>query len=317
MVVWHSTNASNAKKLFPCQKKASTAVLFANTRTKNVRWLIKTIMDKNKTQQIIIWVLAFLVIFAVATIFGWKVFYGYVVPQANNIAVFSTLGLFAFAALAGIMVNFGPCSLAVLPAYMSFFLGLNTENQNVSVRKSIQLGATASLGVFGFYLALGLLFATAGTFLVAYAPQLKLTIATLILILGIMLLRGKSLELGFISRFKDSVSKASSGRSHIVSLLGFGVVYGAGGLSCFLPIFLPLVFFPFVGGQFFESVASFLIFALFQALFLIGATILIGYGKQTLFRKMIGQAETMKKIAGAILIATSIYMFGIFVFLGM
>ena len=132
-----------------------------------------------------------------------------------------------------------------------------------------------------------------------------------------MLLRGKSLEFGFISRFKDSVSRASSGKSNIASLLGFGVVYGAGGLSCFLPIFLPLVFFPFTSGKFFESIASFLIFALFQALFLIGATILIGYGKQTIFRKMINKAETMKKIAGVILILTSVYMFGIFVFLGM
>lgn len=271
----------------------------------------------NKTQQIIIWVLAIIVIFAVATIFGWKVFYGFVVPQTNNIAVFSTLGLFAFAALAGIMVNFGPCSLAVLPAYMSFYLGLNTENQNVSVRKSVKLGAIASLGVFGFYLVLGLLFATAGIFLVAYAPQLKLAIAALILILGVMLLRGRSLEFGFISRFKDSVSKVSTGKSHTASLIGFGVVYGAGGLSCFLPIFLPFVFFPFVGGQFFLSIVSFLIFALFQALFLIGATILIGYGKQIIFRKMIDKAETMKKIAGVILILTSVYMFGIFVFLGM
>ncbi|MFQ5540877.1 MAG: cytochrome c biogenesis protein CcdA, partial [Candidatus Paceibacteria bacterium] len=253
----------------------------------------------------------------VATIFGWKVFYGFVVPQANNIAVFSTLGLFAFAALAGIMVNFGPCSLAVLPAYMSFYLGLNTKNQNVSALKSAKLGAIASFGVVGFYLVLGLLFATAGTFLAAYAPQLKLAIAALILILGVMLLRGRSLELDFISRFKDSVNKASAGNSHIASLLGFGVVYGAGGLSCFLPIFLPLVFFPFVGGQFFLSIASFAIFALFQAFFLIGATILVGLGKQTIFRKMIDEAETMKKIAGVILILTSVYMFGIFVFLGM
>lgn len=271
--------------------------------------------DKNK--QIIVWILALVVLFAVATIFGWEVFYGYVVPQANNIASFSTIGLFAFAAIAGIMVNFGPCSLAVLQAYMSFYLGLNMENQNVSVRKNAKLGTIASLGIVGFYLVLGLLFATAGTFLAAYAPQLKLAIAALILILSIILLRGKSLEFGFISRFKDSVSKASAGKSHIPSLLGFGVVYGAGGLSCFLPIFLPLVFFPFVGGKFFESVASFAIFALFQAFFLIGATILVGLGKQTIFRRMIGKATTMKKIAGAILIATSIYMFGIFIFLGM
>lgn len=288
-------------------------------------------MDKSKLQQIIIWALAIIVVFAVATILGWKVFYGYVVPQANNITVFSTLGLFAFAALAGIMVNFGPCSLAVLPAYMSFYLGLTNDNgplTKFTLVRGAKFGAIASLGVIGFYLVLGLLFATAGTFLAAYAPQLKLVIAALILILGIMLLRGKSLELGpasalqatagkFISSSKNTMSKKSFGARPVGSLLSFGMVYGAGGLSCFLPVFLPLVFFPFIGGQFFESIGSFAIFALFQAFFLIGATILVGYGKQTIFRRMIDKAETVKKIAGVILIVTSIYMFGIFIFLGM
>ncbi len=274
-------------------------------------------MNKNKLQQIILWILALVVIFAVATIFGWKVFYGYVVPQANNIAVFSTLGLFAFAALAGIMVNFGPCSLAVLPAYMSFYLGMNEENQSAPVKRSIKLGAIASLGVVGFYIVLGLLFATVGTFLAAYSAQVKLAIAFIILVLGVVLLRGKSPQLPFISRFKDSVSQASKGKTQTISLLGFGVVYGAGGLSCFLPVFLPLVFYPFTGGQFFESVASFIIFALFQAFFLIGATVLVGLGKATILRSMIGKSEMMKKIAGGVLILTSIYMFGIFVFLGM
>ena len=255
-----------------------------------------------KVLQIVLWILALVVVFAVLTIFGWKVFYGYVVPQANNTAAFSTLGLFAFAALAGIMVNFGPCSLAVLPAYMSFYLGMNEENQSAPVKRSIRLGAIASLSVLWFYVVLGLLFTTVGPFLAALAPWLKLVTAFIVFVLGIVLLRGKSLELPFISRFKDSVAQVSSDKTQTISLLGFGVVYGAGGLSCFLPVFLPLVFYPFLGGQFFESVVSFVIFALLQAFFLIGATVLVGLGKATVLRSMIGRTAMVKKIAGGILI---------------
>lgn len=293
---------------------------------------IQLIMDKSKTQprrrepdfvrtslrsrQIIIWALAIIVIFAVATIFGWRIFYGYVVPQTNNLTTFSFIGLFAFAALAGIMVNFGPCSLAVLPAYLGFYLS-QEDRKKKPVLRAIKLGSIAALGVFIFYLLLGVVLSGVGVTAAQYAPRLKLVVAVIILILGIMLLRGKELRFGFISQFKDSVIQASQSKNSKLGLLGFGIIYGAGGLSCFLPIFLPLVFFPFVKGQFGESLISFIIFALFQALFLIGATVAVALGKQSLLRKMMGKTEMVKKIAGAILILTSFYMFSIFLILGM
>ena len=109
----------------------------------------------------------------------------------------------------------------------------------------------------------------------------------------------------------------SRGRSMGISLFGFGIVYGAGGLMCFLPIFLPLVFFPILGGEFLVSISSFLIFSLAQALFLIAMTVFIGQGKHTFFKTLIGKAETMKKVAGGILILTSLWMFAIFFIWGM
>jgi len=125
------------------------------------------------------------------------------------------------------------------------------------------------------------------------------------------------MNIPFLSSFQNKVGKVSSGRSQAAGLFGFGIVYGAGGLMCFLPIFLPLVFFPLIGGAFFTSIASFLIFSLAQALFLIAATVFIGQGKHTFFKKIIGKTETMKKVAGGILVLTSVWMFAIFFIWGM
>lgn len=275
-------------------------------------------MTQNKTQQIVLWIIAALVLFVVASIFGWKVLYGIIIPQTNNLTAFSAIGIFAFAFIAGLIANFGPCSLGVLPAYMSFYLGMEEEGGKHSpIKRSMKLGAIASLGVFFFFIVLGLLFATIGTFLTAYVTQLKFAIAILILLIGIAFLRGKSINLPFLSSFRDRVNKMSRGRSQAVSLFGFGIVYGAGGLMCFLPIFLPLVFFPIMGGEFLVSILSFLIFSFAQALFLIAATVFIGHGKHTFFKTMISKTETMKKVAGGILILTSIWMFAIFFIWGM
>ena len=284
-----------------------------------------------KTVNYILWIVAALVLFIVASIFGWKVLYGIVIPQANNLATFSTIGILIFAFIAGLIANFGPCSLGVLPAYMSFYLGMEDpegvrqvgpygaggEEKHSPIKRSIKLGIIASLGVFSFFIVLGLLFATIGTFLVGYGVQLKFAVAILILLIGIAFLRGKSINIPLLTSFRDSVNKMSRGRSQTASLFGFGIVYGAGGLACFLPIFLPLVFFPLIGGAFFTSIASFLIFSLAQALFLITVTVFIGKGKHTFFKTMIGKAETMKKVAGGILILTSVWMFAIFLIWGM
>jgi len=272
----------------------------------------------NKTRQIILWVTAILVIFVVASIFGWKVLYGIIIPQANNLAAFSTIGILVFAFIAGLIANFGPCSLGVLPAYMSFYLGMDEEEEKHSpIKRSIKLGAIASLGVFSFFIVLGLLLASVGTFLTGYATQLKFIVAVLIFFIGIAFFRGKSFNVNFLGLFRDKVNKMSRGRSQAAGLFGFGIVYGAGGLMCFLPIFLPLVFFPLIGGAFFTSIASFLIFSLAQALFLITVTVFIGQGKHTFFKTMMGKTETMKKVAGVIIILTSIWMFAIFFIWGM
>jgi len=276
------------------------------------------IQQQSKSAEIVLWSGAVIVLFALATLVGWQLFYGYIIPQTNNLATFSVIGLFSFAALAGLIANFGPCSLAVLPAYMSFYLGMEDTNGGHSpLRRSLALGTIASLGVFTFFIVLGLLLTTIGTTLTSYVRHLKFVIAGLIFLAGMSFLFDQSLNIGFLGRFRTLVSSAASGRSRAVHLFAFGVIYGAGGLMCFLPIFLPLVFYPFISGDFWNSLISFGIFSLSQALFLITATVFIGYGKHTFFKRIIGKAPLMKKVAGVILILTSFWMVAIFFIWGM
>lgn len=275
-------------------------------------------MNKSQKQQITLWIIAIIVIFAIATIFGWKIFYGYFVPQANDLSTFSTATLYLFAFGAGLIANFGLCSLAVLPAYLSFYLGLDDNNgQHSPLKRSLKLGLIASLGVFAFFLFLGILFATAGAGLAAYSNQLKLVVTVIIFLAGVSMVKGKSYNLPFLGRFKNMISQASTGTSRSVHLFAFGVIYGAGGLACFLPIFLPLILFPFLGGAFVTSVISFLVFSLGQALFLTTATVLVGQGKHAFLKSMAGQSELMKKIAGWILILTAAALVIISVVVGM
>ena len=142
-------------------------------------------------------------------------------------------------------------------------------------------------------------------------------VAVIIFMVGIYFYRGKSVRLNFISSFNNWVNQRSLKRTTNIKLFSFGVIYGAGGLMCFLPIFLPLVFLPLVSGEFTISIISFIIFSLAQALFIITVTVLVGQGKRKFLKKIVNKTQVIKKIAGVILILTSIWMFAIFFIWGM
>ena len=269
--------------------------------------------------KIILWSVAVLITLFVLALIGWELFYGYVVPQAQDPATFSTVGLFGFAALAGLLVNFGPCSLAVLPAYMSFHLGLDADDSTIGYPfwRGLKTGLMAALGVVVFYLVLGSLFAAVGTGLAAYSAELKLVVAGIILVLGLLLCFGRTVRVAGIDKLQGWMRDASAGRSRTGKLIGFGAVYAAGGLSCFLPVFLPLIFFPFISGSFVASLISFVIFSGIQALFLVGVAVAVAYGKREILTGLVGTRKIIKRIAGAVLILTALVMLGVFVFLGM
>ncbi|MFB6226324.1 MAG: heavy-metal-associated domain-containing protein [Candidatus Paceibacteria bacterium] len=55
----------------------------------------------------------------------------------------------------------------------------------------------------------------------------------------VYLLLERDFGFSLISKFKNFINKRIQGENKKSTLIGFGVAYAAGGLSCFLPVFLP------------------------------------------------------------------------------
>jgi len=265
----------------------------------------------------ITWTVAIGVLFAGALWLGWEVYYGYIVPHTTQLASFTVTGLFGFAVLAGIMVNFGPCSLAVLPAYMSYYLSAGANAHRAPLTAGVRAGALASVGVISFYITLGTIIAIVGTEVAQFASQIKLVIAGLILVIGLVMVVCPAWRPGLLERFKYWMQRRSDHAAPASKLGAFGAIYAAGGLSCLFPVFLPLVMYPILSGELIISFASFLFFALAQALFLIAVTIAVAYGRQAIVLKVRGIQQWLPRIAGVLLIVTSGVMVGIYLYVGM
>lgn len=199
---------------------------------------------------------------------------------------------------AGLVATVNPCGFAMLPAYLGYFLGVDQEEEQATVTavgRALRTGLVVSSGFL-------LVFGIAGAAIVAgvrslttLLPWVALVVGVGLVGLGIALLRGRylTIRLPSIRGKKDRTNG---------SLFVFGISYAVASLSCTLPIFLSLVATTFTQTTFLAGFAAFVAYGLGMSLVLIGITVALALGKDTLVRRLRGAAPYMNRISGTIMI---------------
>jgi len=273
-----------------------------------------------KKSQYILWAVALLAVFAVITLAGTKVFYGIIVPQVqgvNQLGIFIVLG---FAFIAGLAAFFAPCPFAVFPAYIAYFLNIETEvslHKNKNFLHALKIGSIVSLGIFSFYGILGIAMSLFGAILASYAYYLKLAIIPVFFVLGWMLIAGKSFGTRRLDQLTNVIGARARGGKHFTNMYLYGIVYGIAAAACHLPILLALSLYPILASQFLHGLLTFIAYALGASLLLIVFTILADSGRNFLSQNLGLYGERVKKIGGVILIITGIYLISFYLIAGM
>lgn len=270
----------------------------------------------------LLWIFALLILFAVVTTAGWNVFYGYVLPESQSLGGLSNLALFGFAFVAGLGSFFAPCAIAVFPAYVSYYLSLGddsntTADHKTRIGKAATLGLVASLGIFTFYLVIGVIIGVFGLTIASYASYLKTGVILILLILGVVLLSGRSINPRALDSFRGAISQKATAGTGVFNIYLYGIVYGSAAATCFLPLFLALVLIPILKGAFFISVFAFLSYASAISLLLILFTTLAALGRNILIKEVASYTQVIKRAAGGVLVLTSLYLMTLFVLYGM
>ena len=273
-----------------------------------------------KKSQYILWAVALLGVFAVITLAGTKVFYGIIVPQVqavNHLGIFIVLG---FSFIAGLAAFFAPCPFAVFPAYIAYFLNTKPQIEKQKPKNwlhPLRVGSVVSLGIFSFYAALGIVLLLFGAALASYTNYLKLAIIPLFFILGALLLFGKSIGTKQLDALAGAVSAKARGGKHFINMYLYGIVYGIAAAACHLPILIALSLYPILAGKVFLGLIAFLVYALGVSGLLIFFTIFINSKEKFLVHNLGLYGERVKKIGGAILILTGIYLISYYILFGM
>ena len=209
-----------------------------------------------------------------------------------------------FAFTAGIVATVNPCGFAMLPAYLSYFLGIqrgpNNAEAQASVFRALFTGAVVSSGFLLVFGVVGILFTLGVDQIREIVPWLAIAIGVALFLLGIALLRGKQLVV-ILPKFE----KGGSGRD-LRSLFLFGVSYAIASVSCGLPTFIIVVSASVSDAQ--SGVASFIAYALGMALVLTSLTVSLALARQSLLRRLRALMRHVDRLAGALMVLAGVYL---------
>jgi len=160
---------------------------------------------------------------------------------------------FGYAFGAGMVSAVNPCGFAMLPVYLTLYLGAEESQfrqKSVSLRlvKAFWVALVVTAGFALLFGVVGAIVSAGGAFLMGIMPWLAVVVGLGLFCLGAWMLLGNTLSSHF---FLAAAGKISDPRK--MSILGFflfGVAFGATSLSCTLPIFLLVVGSSITAGDF-------------------------------------------------------------------
>lgn len=208
----------------------------------------------------------------------------------------------SFAFLAGLVAFFAPCSVVLLPGYVTYYVSKG-EDKNLSnlkkVFKGFKFGFFTILGFFTIYGGAGFLIILFGQFIKRFIPWIAILFGIILIFLGIIMLFGKHFS------FNLNFFKIKNERN---SLYLFGTAYSVASLGCVFPLFLTILLQGLLNNNFFYSFLPLLAYIFGISLVMIITTILIIFFRDFFSRKLRKLLPYFYYISAFVLIVAGFYM---------
>lgn len=212
-------------------------------------------------------------------------------------------GNFAWALTAGMAATINPCGFALLPAYLSAFVGLDDdERRGSAVLRALSVTAVLTAGfvtVFGLF---GAVLSQVFEGIEQHLPWATIVIGFGLIGLGIYLLTGRQLVL--------NIPKLNRGGSDgtLLSMYLFGVSYAIASLSCTIGVFLAVTSSTFNNGGYVSGVMVFVVYGLGMGVVVGALTLAVALAKDGVVRRFRALLPKMNMIAGVLLLLSGAYV---------
>lgn len=210
---------------------------------------------------------------------------------------------------AGMVASVNPCGFLMLPAFGTYYLGLEGAEEErrpalVRAAQAVGLGLMATLGFVALFGMVGLVLALVGRGLTAYFPYGGLLIGVGLVVLGVWLLvSGHSLGILAASRVQPAF-----GGGHVASVFLFGIAYGIGSLACTLPVFLVVVGTALVSRGLVEALGQFVSFGLGMGLVLTLVTLGVAFFKGVVTGRLRRLLPHVHRVSAVLVLLAGLYV---------
>lgn len=230
---------------------------------------------------------------------------------ANWLGALTEILPVGFAFGAGMIAAVNPCGFAMLPAYLSLYLGSEEEGfgKRSSLARSLRallVGATVSSGFILLFGVAGLVISFGGSALLAAMPVLGIVIGGALVLIGLWMLAGRTFHISVFERLAGRIGKTGA-----VSTRGFflfGLAYGAASLSCTLPVFLAVIGSSLTTGGPLAGASQFLSFGVGIAAVLMALTLALAFFKQGLVKWLRGTVRYVQFASAVLLMLAGAYI---------
>jgi len=223
--------------------------------------------------------------------------------------------VFSLTILAALGSFFSPCSFPLLPGYMAYYLGIDSQSKTKpSTKTAASRGFVTAIGIiliYGIIAAIVFLAASAAS---AFVPFLGPIVGVILIFLGILTLTPlqyhKLVEPFHRLREKIFPSKTGAEKQPSVGIkmFAYGVGYGAAGFACVAPPFIAAVINASIYGNWMYGVLVVVIYSVIVIALMVAITIMLSEAGQAAVKKMNRYVNVIKKISGVALIIAGAYL---------
>jgi cytochrome c biogenesis protein CcdA len=214
--------------------------------------------------------------------------------------------IFAFAA--GLLSTVNPCGFAMLPAYLSFFMGLHEDEdvpRRVVVGRALKIGVIMSSGFVTIFGTTGLIIRFGGEAIQDSVANGLAWIAVVtgggVVTLGVWLLMGNSLKVR-VPNFRTNTKSEGAG-----TIFTFGISYALASLSCAFPIFAGVIAASFSQNPA-EGAGSFFAYAGGMAAVVMVLTVGLALGKERIVHHLRRASRIFDRVSGIVLVAAGSFI---------
>ena len=215
---------------------------------------------------------------------------------------------FALALTAGMVATVNPCGFAMLPAYLSYFLGTDDAGSDeaadaqAGILRALAVGGVVTLGFLLVFGTVGLAVSHLSISINRFLPWVTLVIGVGLVVLGIAMLRGFELEVRLPKLERGGATRG------LGSMFVFGVSYAVASLSCTLPPFLAVTATTFSQLSYVSGVSVFLAYGLGMGLVLTVLTVAIALTRVSIVGHLRRALPYIHRISGGLLVVAGAYL---------